>query len=54
LLALADELGNFVESVGGQEYAHVLLGPLGNLATVEEIVVRDKVSATVAKWGRDA
>lgn len=44
LLALADELGkNFEDFLGGAEYAHLLLGPLENLAAVEETLVRDKV-----------
>lgn len=44
LTALSDELGNFVEYVGGPEYGHVLLSPLENLATIEEPLVRDKAS----------
>ena len=43
LTALSDELGGFVEYVGGPEYGHVLLSPLENLATIEEPLVRDKV-----------
>lgn len=43
LTALGDELGGFVEYIGGPEYAHVLLSPLENLATIEEPLVRDKV-----------
>ena len=43
LLVLADELGNFHEYVGGKEWAWVVLGPLENLAAVEETLVRDKV-----------
>jgi serine/threonine-protein phosphatase 2A regulatory subunit A len=43
LLAIAEELGNFVEYVGGPEHAITLLGPLEILATVEETQVRDKV-----------
>jgi serine/threonine-protein phosphatase 2A regulatory subunit A len=44
LLALAEELGrSFEEYIGGAEYAHVLLGPLENLSSVEETLVRDKV-----------
>lgn len=43
LTALGDELGSFVEYVGGPEYGHVLLSPLENLATIEEPLVRDKV-----------
>ena len=43
LLAVAEELGNFSEYVGGPESAHYLLTPLENLASVEEVLVRDKV-----------
>lgn len=43
LTALSDELGGFVEYVGGPEYGHVLLSPLENLATIEEPLVREKV-----------
>jgi len=43
LTALAEELGNFLEYVGGKEYGHVLLQPLENLAAIEEPFVRDKV-----------
>lgn len=43
LLALAEELGEFGEFVGGREYAHLVLGPLENLAAVEETLVREKV-----------
>ena len=43
LTALSEELGNFVEYVGGPDYAHVLLSPLENLAAIEEPLVRDKV-----------
>jgi hypothetical protein len=43
LTALSEELGNFVEYVGGAEYGHVLLSPLENLAAIEEPLVRDKV-----------
>jgi hypothetical protein len=43
LTALSDELGGFVEYVGGPEYGHVLLSPLENLAMIEEPLVRDKV-----------
>jgi serine/threonine-protein phosphatase 2A regulatory subunit A len=43
LLALAEELGNFVEFVGGGVHAHLLLPPLETLAAVEETAVREKV-----------
>ena len=43
LTALSDELGNFVEYVGGPEWGHVLLSPLENLAAIEEPLVREKV-----------
>jgi serine/threonine-protein phosphatase 2A regulatory subunit A len=44
LTALSDELGGFVEYVGGPEYGHVLLSPLENLAAIEEPLVREKAS----------
>ena len=44
LTALAEELGNFIEYVGGPEFGHVLLAPLENLAAIEEPLVRDKAS----------
>ena len=43
LTALSEELGNFVEYVGGPEFGHVLLSPLENLAAIEEPLVREKV-----------
>jgi len=43
LVALSDELGSFIEYVGGPQWGHVLLSPLENLASIEEPVVRDKV-----------
>ncbi|KAI8848938.1 armadillo-type protein [Chytridium lagenaria] len=49
LLALAEELGNFVEYVGGPTFAHILLVPLETLAAVEETVVRDKAVESIAK-----
>jgi serine/threonine-protein phosphatase 2A regulatory subunit A len=42
LVALAEELGNFEEYVGGSQHAQVLLAPLQHLATVEEPLVRQK------------
>jgi hypothetical protein len=51
LTALGDELGNFVEYVGGPEHGHVLLSPLENLAGIEEPLVRDKVRERVALVG---
>lgn len=47
LTALSEELGDFVEYVGGPEYGHVLLSPLENLAAIEEPLVRDKVSKSL-------
>nr|ODN96708.1 protein phosphatase 2 (formerly 2A), regulatory subunit A [Cryptococcus depauperatus CBS 7855] len=49
LLVLAEELGNFVEYVGGKEYAHVILGPLENLTAVEETLVREKAAESISK-----
>jgi hypothetical protein len=37
LLALAEQLGQFTQLVGGQEFTFVLLPPLESLATVEVI-----------------
>lgn len=51
LTALSEELGNFVEYVGGPEYAHVLLSPLEHLAAIEEPLVREKVRNTLADFG---
>jgi serine/threonine-protein phosphatase 2A regulatory subunit A len=45
LTALGEELGGFIEYVGGPEYGHVLLSPLENLAAIEEPLVREKVRA---------
>lgn len=47
LTALSEELGGFVEYVGGPEYGHVLLSPLENLAAIEEPLVREKVGRPV-------
>lgn len=47
LWALAEQLGNFIPLVGGQEYANCLLPPLENLATVEETVVREKATESL-------
>jgi serine/threonine-protein phosphatase 2A regulatory subunit A len=50
LLALAEELGqNFVEYVGGDQYAHLLLPVLEILAAVEETLVRDKAADSITK-----
>jgi serine/threonine-protein phosphatase 2A regulatory subunit A len=47
---LGEELGNFVEYVGGPEYGHVLLSPLENLAAIEEPLVREKVGCIRPTW----
>ncbi|CAI2174417.1 5666_t:CDS:10 [Funneliformis geosporum] len=44
LLALAEELGNFVEYVGGKDQAHKILGPLENLAAVEETLAVESLT----------
>lgn len=50
LLALAEELGQgFVEYVGGEAHAHLLLGVLESLAAVEETLVRDKAAESITK-----
>mmetsp|Transcript_51669 Transcript_51669/g.124265 ORF Transcript_51669/g.124265 Transcript_51669/m.124265 type:complete len:582 (-) Transcript_51669:224-1969(-) len=52
LIALADELGNFVEYVGGPPHAATLLQPLELLSTVEETLVRDKAVESLRKVAR--
>jgi serine/threonine-protein phosphatase 2A regulatory subunit A len=42
LLALADELGHFVDEIGGPSHASCLMDPLESLTIVEETTVRDK------------
>lgn len=42
LVALSEELGGFVDLVGGPDHASCLLEPLETLVAVEETVVRDK------------
>jgi len=49
LLALAEELGNFVSAVGGAEKASCLLAPLETLCNVEEATVRDKAVKSLNK-----
>lgn len=51
LLAMAEELGNFVQYVGGPSYGHTLLVPLETLSVVEETVVRDKAVESLCKVG---
>ena len=45
MVALSQELGGFIEYVGGASWGHVLLSPLENLAAIEEPVVRNKVGS---------
>ncbi|KAK6207186.1 protein phosphatase 2A structural subunit [Pestalotiopsis sp. IQ-011] len=49
LVALSEELGSFIEYVGGPAWGHVLLSPLENLAAIEEPVVRDKAVESLNK-----
>jgi serine/threonine-protein phosphatase 2A regulatory subunit A len=49
LVALSEELGSFIEYVGGPQWGHVLLSPLENLAAIEEPVVRDKAVESLNK-----
>ncbi|KAJ3158369.1 hypothetical protein HDU86_002835 [Geranomyces michiganensis] len=51
LLVLAEELGGFVDYVGGAQYGHLLLPTLETLAAVEETVVRDKAVDSISKIG---
>lgn len=49
LLAMAEQLGDFVPFVGGAAHAAALLPPLQALATVEETVVRDRAAEALCK-----
>lgn len=49
LLVLAEELGDFAEYVGGKDHAYLILGPLENLAAVEETLVREKAADSINK-----
>ncbi|KAI5302833.1 hypothetical protein KEM56_000304, partial [Ascosphaera pollenicola] len=53
LTALSEELGRFVEYVGGPEYAHVLLSPLENLAAIEGRIGRNLRIRVVVPPGKD-
>ncbi|KAL2871124.1 protein phosphatase 2A structural subunit TPD3 [Aspergillus lucknowensis] len=53
LTALSEELGSFIEYVGGPEYGHVLLSPLENLAAIEEPLVREKAVESLNKIGEE-
>eukprot|EP00013_Stygamoeba_regulata_P018760 CAMPEP_0177652816 /NCGR_PEP_ID=MMETSP0447-20121125/13351_1 /TAXON_ID=0 /ORGANISM="Stygamoeba regulata, Strain BSH-02190019" /LENGTH=584 /DNA_ID=CAMNT_0019156125 /DNA_START=150 /DNA_END=1904 /DNA_ORIENTATION=+ len=47
LSALAEELGKFVDLVGGPKFAHVVLDALESLCNAEEAVVRDKAVESI-------
>eukprot|EP01121_Diplochlamys_sp_Union-15-3_P005995 TRINITY_DN1639_c0_g1_i1.p1 TRINITY_DN1639_c0_g1~~TRINITY_DN1639_c0_g1_i1.p1 ORF type:complete len:592 (-),score=100.03 TRINITY_DN1639_c0_g1_i1:25-1800(-) len=49
LHALAEELGNFVDHVGGKEHVHLLLVPLETLSNGEETGVREKAVEALCK-----
>ncbi|KAI9917001.1 hypothetical protein PsorP6_017192 [Peronosclerospora sorghi] len=49
LIALAEEIGGFVDLVGSAEYASTLVEPLEFLAGVEETVVRDRAVDSLQK-----
>lgn len=49
LSSLAEELGAFVDFVGGGEHATCLLKPLATLASVEEVQVREKCVTSLRK-----
>ena len=53
LLAMAEELGNFVPYVGGSEYAHTLLVPLETLCCTEETVVREQAVKSLSQVGAE-
>lgn len=42
-MALAEQLGNFVQYIGGADYAGMLLKSLEGLASADEPIVRETV-----------
>ncbi len=54
LMIMAEQLGGFVELMGGNAQAAVLVDILGSLATVEETIVRDKVSTCLSAFSLDS
>ncbi|KAI0559561.1 HEAT repeat containing protein [Gracilaria domingensis] len=49
LLTLAEELGDFLDEVGGPAYCPVLVQPLETLANAEETVVREKAVESLCR-----
>lgn len=49
LMVLAEQLGDFIVYIGGDEFAECLLPPLENLANVEETLVRQKAIEALIK-----
>eukprot|EP00178_Gracilaria_changii_P016575 TRINITY_DN47798_c0_g1_i1.p1 TRINITY_DN47798_c0_g1~~TRINITY_DN47798_c0_g1_i1.p1 ORF type:complete len:683 (-),score=110.57 TRINITY_DN47798_c0_g1_i1:2369-4417(-) len=49
LLTLAEELGDFLDEVGGPSYCPVLVQPLETLANAEETVVREKAVESLCR-----
>uniref|UniRef100_M4BXL3 Phosphatase PP2A regulatory subunit A/Splicing factor 3B subunit 1-like HEAT repeat domain-containing protein n=1 Tax=Hyaloperonospora arabidopsidis (strain Emoy2) TaxID=559515 RepID=M4BXL3_HYAAE len=49
LLVMAEELGDFVDLVGGPAHAYLLLKPLESLATVDEASVRNMAVRSICK-----
>ncbi|EKX34071.1 hypothetical protein GUITHDRAFT_160260 [Guillardia theta CCMP2712] len=49
LLAMAEEIGNLIPHVGGNEHVHHLLLPLETLCAPEEALVRDKAVESLIK-----
>lgn len=43
LAELGDALGGLVDSLGGSQYAYLLLTPLEKMCYAEDSIVRDKV-----------
>ena len=46
LVVLAETLSTMLDYAGGPQYAEHVLKPLEKLCTIEEVVVREKVSLT--------
>uniref|UniRef100_A0A0X3NIC8 Serine/threonine-protein phosphatase 2A regulatory subunit A alpha isoform n=2 Tax=Schistocephalus solidus TaxID=70667 RepID=A0A0X3NIC8_SCHSO len=53
MVAIAEQLGDFVRYVGGKDHAPVLIAPLESLALVEDVNVREKAVESLRRLTRE-
>ncbi|KAL7055492.1 hypothetical protein AAHC03_022966 [Spirometra sp. Aus1] len=53
MVAIAEQLGDFVRYVGGKDHAPVLIAPLESLALVEDVNVREKAVESLRRLARE-